>query len=297
MTEEKKHYCDVCKCAFTRNYFLTQHYKSKKHSERVNNKDSLFLCVCGKTYLYRQSLELHKKVCSGPQSSDDTPKTIIASTQIASTQITNDINEQLEEMRQQLESQRQVFEEERNSWQKKFDQLLLLKQNKPTPATIIQTTIETQNNIHNNITIQYFGNESMDHVSQKDNLDAICRIYNSIPAIIEKIHFDPKHPENLNIKIPNLKMPYAIVMSEGKNWTTVDRNGAIESMMDKGYYLMDETFTDQGHTLPDRIQNHFKGFQEKYEAGDKEMMKTIKKKVELLIINGTRRGTCTPKPP
>jgi hypothetical protein len=259
--EEPKHFCDVCKTSFARNYFLVQHLKTKKHLSRVTNKDFQFVCACGKTYLHRHTLENHKNKCKV------TP--------------TSSINDQLEKMRLQLESQKQLFEEERTSWQKKFDQLL---EQKPT---IIQT-IETQN-IHNNITIQYFGKESLDHVTQKDQLDAICRIYNSIPAIIEKIHFDPEHPENLNIKIPNLKMPYAIVMSEDKNWTTVDRNVAIESMMDKGYYLMDETFTIKGHTLSDRLQTHFKGFQEKYEAGDKEMMKNIKKKVELLVINGSRK--------
>ena len=262
---EGKHYCDICKCSFTRNYFLIQHLKSKKHAYRISKKDSLFICICGKTYLHRHTLEIHKTTCK------------ITNESLPCSNIKN----QLEEMRVQLESQKQMFEEERTSWQQKFDQLL---EQKPT---IIQT-IETQN-IHNNITIQYFGKESLDHVTQKDHLDAICRIYNSIPAIIEKIHFNPDHPENLNIKIPNLKMPYAIVMSEDKNWTTVDRNGAIESMMDKGYYIMDETFMIKGHTLSDQIQTHFKGFQEKYEAGDKEMLKNIKKKVELLVINGSRK--------
>lgn len=113
--EETKQFCDVCKTSFVRNYFLVQHLKTKKHLSRVTNKDFQFVCACGKTYLHRHTLENHKNKCK---------------------------DDQLEKIRLQLESHLK----ESGFLDKKIDQLL---EQKPT---IIQT-IETQNNIHNNITI------------------------------------------------------------------------------------------------------------------------------------------------
>jgi hypothetical protein len=60
-------------------------------------------------------------------------------------------------------------------------------------------------------------------------------------------------------------------------------------MMMKGYNLLDETFQENGHELADNKQNHFRNFQAKYEDGDKDTLKNIKDKVEMLVINNSRK--------
>ena len=57
--------------------------------------------------------------------------------------------------------------------------------------------------------INAFGKENVEYLDDKTIAACIERVYKSIPAILEKIHFDPKHPENHNIKITNKKLPYA----------------------------------------------------------------------------------------
>jgi hypothetical protein len=82
-----------------------------------------------------------------------------------------------------------------------------------------QTNIENQNNIENqtnnntiNIHINAFGKENTDYLDDQAIVECIDRIFNSVPAILKRIHFDPDHPENHNIKITNKKLPYASVM-------------------------------------------------------------------------------------
>ena len=144
--------------------------------------------------------------------------------------------------------------------------------------------IETQNIIN----INCFGNENMDYITDKIILQCISKVYGSIPMIIERIHFDPEHPENNNIKIPNKKLPHALIMTENDKWKLVDRNDTIHSMIDNGYNILDETFQEKKHGLSNNQQKHFKTFQSKYEDGDKDTIKNIKDKVELLVINKTR---------
>jgi hypothetical protein len=152
------------------------------------------------------------------------------------------------------------------------------------------TNNNTTNNIdtQNIININCFRNENMDYITDKVILQCICKVYGSIPMIIEKIHFDPEHPENNNVKIPNKKLPHAQIMTDNDKWKLVDRNDTIHSMIDNGYNLLDETFQEKGHVLSNKQQKHFKTFQTKYEDGDKNTIKDIKEKVELLVINNTR---------
>jgi hypothetical protein len=108
------------------------------------------------------------------------------------------------------------------------------------------------------------------------------KIYGAIPLLIEKIHFDPEHPENHNIQIPNKKLPHAKIMNNKREWQFVNKKDAIDTMVDNGYNILDETL------LPDNRQKHFKNFQTKYEDGDKDTIKDIKDQVEMLVINKSR---------
>ena len=156
----------------------------------------------------------------------------------------------------------------------------LLKRNQKNNTTNIQT--------QNIINIKCFGNENMEYITDKVILQCIGKVYGSIPMIIERIHFDPEHPENHNIKIPNKKLPHANVMTENDSWKLIKLDDAIDSMIDSGYNLLDETFQEKGHVLSNNQQKHFKNFQSKYEDGDKKTIKDIKETVELLVINKTR---------
>ena len=111
-------------------------------------------------------------------------------------------------------------------------------------------------------------------------------MYKSIPSLLEKIHFDPKHPENHNIKITNKKLPYASIMGDNKKWKTVDRKDAIETMVLNGYNMLDEKYAENKEKVPALKQQNFEGFQSKFESEDKELMKQIKTEVDMMVLNG-----------
>jgi len=154
------------------------------------------------------------------------------------------------------------------------------------------TNIQNQNNIEtqNNIIINCFGNENLDYITDKVILHCMNKIYGSIPLLIEKIHFDPEHPENHNIQIPNKKLPHAKILNNQREWQIVKKKDAIDTMIDNGYNILDEKFQEQSIIgLTVNKQKHFKNFQTKYEDGDKDTIKDIKDKVEMLVINNSRK--------
>lgn len=254
---ETKHYCNVCKRYFTRNYLLTQHMTSKKHLIRKLNTSPLFECGCGRSYTYKNSLEYHKKGCCFEKENT------------------------IENMKQKLE----IYEKEREEMKAHITMLL----DKHADGSNNITTNNTQNinSQTNNITINInaFGNENIDYIDDKAIIQCIEKVYRSIPAMIEKIHFDPKHPENHNIRITNKKMPYASVMGNNQKWETMDRKVAIENMVHKGYYLLDEKYTENKSDVHFNRQSHFEGFQHKFECDDKELIKNLKNDVDIMVLN------------
>ena len=274
---ESKFFCNDCKTSYARKYLFSQHLISRKHLKRTGNSPSLFLCDCGKSYIQKKSLEYHKKTCDVKPAAHTemfittTPKPLNA-TEIL-----------LETLQQKLD----VYEKEREEMKCQIAKLL------DKHAEVHTTTNNSNNTISNNIETQHitininaFGNENVDYIDDKAILACIGRVYKSIPSILEKIHFDPKHPENHNIKITNKKLPYASVMGDNQKWKTVDRKDAIETMVLNGYNLLDEKYLENKDKLPTVKQQNFEGFQSKFETEDKDVMRQIKTEVDMMVLNG-----------
>ena len=192
-----------------------------------------------------------------------------------------------------MEEMNQAFDKKLQAMRKEFEETMKEQINKilekhaggggTTNNSNNTTNIETQQiNIH----INAFGNENTDYLDDKAILACISRVYKSIPSLLEKIHFDPQHPENHNIKITNKKLPYASVMGNNQKWKTVDRKDAIETMVLNGYNMLDEKYTENKDSFTTQKQQNFESFQTKFESEDKELMKQIKTEVDMMVLNG-----------
>ena len=266
--------CEICNVLLKSEKCMQSHRKSKRHIDKVNNtgQQPNYTCGCGKKYTYRQGIYVHRKTCTAeiPVVSKPIVVTVTDSMRIA--QLENNLHEE-RKLREQF--------------QKESDELraqvsLILDRNTTQIST---TNIGTQNNV-NIININAFGNENTDYIDDKAILACIGRVYKSIPTLLEKIHFDPKHPENHNIKITNKKLPYASVMGNNRKWKTVDRKDAIDKMVLNGYNILDEKYSENKEKIPATKQQNFEGFQSKFETEDKELMKQIKTEVDMMILNG-----------
>ena len=259
---------------------LNIHFSSVRHKLREQNRhnEKQFVCSCSKVFTKASNLSRHRKKCNF--------KPVVNTNESHSTPI----EKQLEDLKLTIEEERHRHEEERRRYDEEREELreqikiLLEKVGDNTNVTNNNVNIDTQNN-NVTININAFGNENLDYITDKVIVKCIGRVYNSIPVLIEKIHFDPKHPENHNIKITNRKLPYASVMTENNKWKTIDNNDAIDKMVVQGYDLLDIKYDDNKKHIQPYIQDRFKEFQSKYNNQDKKTMKTIKKQVELSILN------------
>ena len=288
--------------SFKSNKYLQQHLKCQRHATRIKNSTPhlpQFVCDgCGKKYCHRQSLHTHKPSCIVVHSVPEITLTIEEPTYTVDQliiELKHDIDCQKLEFQKEQASLKQAFEKERQEMKIAFEETMKEQINKilekhagttnnNNTTNTNTNNIETQQNI--TININAFGNENTDYIDDKAILACIGRVYKSIPSLLEKIHFDPKHPENHNIKITNRKLPYASVMGNNQKWKTVDRKDAIDTMVNDSYNMLDDKYKDNKDKIPHSKQEHFRGFQSKFDSEDKELMKELKFEVDMMVLNG-----------
>ena len=134
------------------------------------------------------------------------------------------------------------------------------------------------NNTTNNIIIvNNFGKENLDYINDEFIKKITKEPYGAIPKLLRTIHFHPKFPENHNVKITNIKLPYASVWNK-KTWEMRNKKEVIDHLVTKGCNILDSSIA----------QKPFINFMKKYE-NDEDTSKNIDKETELMVINETKK--------
>ena len=99
--------------------------------------------------------------------------------------------------------------------------------------------------------INNFGNENISHIeNDKVFLDKCIRNLTSfgMKDLIEKIHFDPEHPENNNVRIKSLRNDFFEVYKDNK-WNIMDKNETLDSMIKKSNKMIRNFYDDNKNTI------------------------------------------------
>ena len=167
----------------------------------------------------------------------------------------------------------------------------ILSQNKNTNITNIKNdvkinSITVNGNINNQIIINNYGNENLSYI--KD--DELTRYVKNLPPgvfkLIEKIHFNPKHPENNNLRITNKKESFIQIRRKDK-WLLEDKGEIINSLLFDKYQLLENHLSQiDSNKLTDKDQRIIERFRNNYED-NVQYVKNLLKKIELLILNNS----------
>jgi hypothetical protein len=139
----------------------------------------------------------------------------------------------------------------------------------------------SQHVTYNNITlIAHNKQPDLSHLTNNDYLKIMNRGFNSVPKLIEAIHFNPEKPENQNIYIPDIKNKYVMAW-DGKEWNLRDRNNIIDDMYDDNSNILLEKMEEL-----DEGSNKFKKFKRFINQYENNLVKNrIKEEIKLLLYN------------
>ena len=187
-------WCKTCdyKTEHLANY--KKHLATKRHKEM--NQEEILCKYCGKSFKFKQSMYRHiKYTCN--QSNDEDLKELVRL-----------MNQQIIQHRED----KQELQKQINQQSKQIEKLM----GKLEIHGSFNTTIQ-------NINLLSYRQTDVTHLTDDDYRRCIRKVNHCVKTLIEKIHFNPLKPENMNIYISNMKDKYLMVYEDGK-WILKNKN-------------------------------------------------------------------------
>ena len=282
-----KYYCECCQYSTNRKQNYDRHLHSNRHlkmypnvskmypnvskmypnvSKCIQNEQSdekiierkRFICkYCNKSFKYSQGLSKHIKYTC--KKNDD---------------------EDLKELVRLLNEQNKQQNEKINTLQKKINKLS--NKLKITSNNVIHSTNNNNYGIinNNNIVLNNYNDTDFSHLTDTDYVSIIKQINYGIPKMIEKIHFNPNKPENMNVYISNMKNKFIMMYKDG-SWQLQDRNKEVDKMFDKNFYQLQDWLNENNKY--DFLRKQFKRLENNIEHKEVEQM--IKDEMKLILYN------------
>jgi len=134
-------------------------------------------------------------------------------------------------------------------------------------------------NIQNNITLLAYKDTDVSHLTDNDYINCIKRVNYCVRTLIEKVHFNPDKPENMNIYISNMKDKYLMVY-DGNNWNLANKKDEIDKLYDNKEIMLDEWLETNKDT---EIKAKFLRYINNKESDD--FVNRIKEDIKLMLYN------------
>jgi len=204
----------TCKCCnfvtpLKGNY--TNHLNTKKHLIKIEPESIEYSCkYCEKKYKHKQSLNKHIKY-SCTKSNDE------------------DMKELVRLMNLKIETERKDFQKQLQSQAKQIEKLM----------GKLEIHGSFNNNTINNITLLAYRNTDVSHLTTEDYIGFYKKVNHCVKQLIEKIHFNPEKPENMNIYISNMKDKY-ITVYDGSNWNLANKNEELLRLYEEKEQMLEE---------------------------------------------------------
>ena len=301
MVKKKIYECKLCNLCTHLKTDFTRHQITKKHKNRVKMDEELRLnkknhkndskmtptdskmtptdskmtpndskmsykCkVCKKSYSKNSNLHRHMKKCI---KNETVSLTIDQSNDIK----LSDYIKVIEKEKKDILRENKLIKKEKKAMRKEIEKLI----------DKVGNTTNNNNLLQQNVYINNYGNENLNYLTE-GYLTSLLKIpCGSVLTLLKDIHFNPNHPENHNVKIPNRKEKFAIVYMNGQ-WKLRKKSEVISSMVDMSYNIVDCHFEDNKMILSDTKRNNFIEFQSNYDNG--KLKRRIEGDLEVEILN------------
>jgi len=223
---------------------------------------SNFTCpTCNKLFTRNDNLKRHQKICNGtPPTEKNECKNIYTKSEVEV--LLENMN--LDHLKRNQINQI-IIKELRH-------QINLLMQNQGSNITY-----------NTNIMLNAFGQENTNYIDTKF-IEKLIKSgpLNSIPLLLQHIHFNKEHNENHNIMIPNKKSTFAKIFN-GQNWQISDKKKTIDDMTDKAYAMINEHYGGNNTYMND--------FKDKYDSENPSVNKKVLRDTEIMILNNQSNPT------
>jgi hypothetical protein len=117
------------------------------------------------------------------------------------------------------------------------------------------------------------------HLTTEDYIGIYKKVNHCVKQMIEKIHFNPLKPENMNIYISNMKDKY-ITVYDGSNWNLANKTEELERLYEEKERMLEEWL--ESNPNPQLKEKFMKYLKNKETA---ECLPYIMEEIKLMMYN------------
>ena len=284
----KKYNCETCgfytnlKGDFSRHILTKKHIESSESQHLVNQKSTFsqpkvnlsvnqevtpFQChYCFKYFKFKQSMYKHIKY-SCKHNKDEGMK---------------ELARLLNEKDRQLQDKNKQIEKIQDSMQKQIDKLTnKLQIENVVNGNVNNATNQLNNSNIYNIQLLNYKDTDYSHLTPRDYMRCIKDCNQCVKTLIEKVHFNEKKPENMNIYISNIKGNYAMVYRDNK-WQIVNKREQIDNMFEYNEVVLETWYDEYKEQYPEIIASFKRYLKNRDES---IIINKVKSKILLMLYN------------
>jgi len=264
--------CEYCNFNTKKKYNYDKHIESNKHKilesklvvnpkstqsqhlvipESTQNQQKVaapFTCkYCEQNFKFKQSMYRHIKYTCTKNKTEDL------------TELVRLLNARLEKQDKQLETQA-----------KQIDKLM--------GKLEINGSFNNTVNITNNINLLNYKDTDTSHLTDEDYKKCLRKASRCVLKLIEKVHFNPEKPENMNVYISNMKDKYMMMYQDNK-WTLTNKD-ELNTVYNHKEDLIEEWFNINKDPEMEKFFNRYVELKD-----DKITMDTVQEEYKLLMFN------------
>jgi hypothetical protein len=265
--------CECCNYVTNKKYNYDKHILSNKHkliegksvgvkskskvspTVAINNpylnEDNYSCKYCGQKYKHKQSVTKHIKYSCTKNK-------------------TEDLTELVRLLNLQLEQQKNDFQTQLQTQSKQIEKLM--------GKLEINGSFNNTVNITNNINLLNYKDTDTSHLTDEDYKKCLRKASRCVLKLIEKVHFNPEKPENMNVYISNMKDKYMMMYQDNK-WTLTNKD-ELNTVYNHKEDLIEEWFNINKDPEMEKFFNRYVELKD-----DKITMDTVQEEYKLLLFN------------
>ena len=142
-----------------------------------------------------------------------------------------------------------------------------------------------------NINLVPYGQEDLTKISDAEYQRILRRGFNSVPALVESLHFNKNFPENHNVYISNMRDDY-VLMYDGVKWRLKNRDETLQQLYEDKTDILETKFEELIKRLDEQTIRMFQRFI-KVKDDDDSVVCRIKKDLKIMLYENREMVKCT----
>lgn len=172
-------------------------------------------------------------------------------------------------------------EEVVNNEKKEIHQNTIINNN----TTNNNININNNVNVNNvNILVNNFGKEDISHLTKKDFINYINKMYDGLTKLIEDCHFSDKNKNNFNVYLTSMRNEFANIY-QNDTWILKDVEDVIYQLKDDKLAILDQKAEEYND---DKLKNTIETFKQRLYSNT-EAEKNLNKNIKLVMVNNSEK--------